>query len=411
MSKLSPIKLSLYINYFVFAILLNSVGIVILKSQKVYGVDEVQASILEAFKDLPIAIVSFIMASFLPRIGYKNSMLAGLVIVTFACIGMYYGNSFWSAKLLFLCVGVSFALIKVSVYSVIGLVTEDEKGHNTLMSSIEGVFMFGIALAYFLFPAFNKVTDPNSWLNVYWLLAGLSLASFFFLFFSKFEEGHFIPGANLKEDFMQMIMLGKRFLVIIFVLSAFLFVMIEQGIMTWLPTFNERVLELPENISIMMASILAISLGIGRILAGVLAQKFSWIWILTICIVIAMIIVTFVLPQAVTAEIKEITSIRDIPFIGFAFPIVGLFIAPIYPLLNSVVLSALPKKLHSPMSGLIIIFSALGGTLGSRIIGYLFKNAGAENAFYYTLIPMTGLLICLYILRRLTQEKKAEAHV
>ena len=44
------IKASLYINYFVFAILLNSVGIVILKSQKVYGVDEVQASILEALQ-------------------------------------------------------------------------------------------------------------------------------------------------------------------------------------------------------------------------------------------------------------------------------------------------------------------------------------------------------------------------
>ncbi|MDG2449666.1 MAG: hypothetical protein P8M34_08500 [Saprospiraceae bacterium] len=59
------IKDSLYINYFVFAILLNSVGIVILKAQNVYGVDEVQASILEAFKDMPIAIVSFLLASFL----------------------------------------------------------------------------------------------------------------------------------------------------------------------------------------------------------------------------------------------------------------------------------------------------------------------------------------------------------
>ena len=58
------IKLSLYVNYFVFAILLNSVGIVILKSQNVYGVGEIEASILEAYKDLPIAIVSFLIASF-----------------------------------------------------------------------------------------------------------------------------------------------------------------------------------------------------------------------------------------------------------------------------------------------------------------------------------------------------------
>ena len=69
------VKLSLFLNYFVFAILLNSVGIVILKSLNNYGVDEASASVLEAFKDLPIAIVSFIVASFLPRLGYKKAML------------------------------------------------------------------------------------------------------------------------------------------------------------------------------------------------------------------------------------------------------------------------------------------------------------------------------------------------
>jgi hypothetical protein len=58
----------MYLNYFVFAILLNSVGIV--KSQINYN-DELQASILEAYKDLPIAIVSF-DCLFYPRIGYKS---------------------------------------------------------------------------------------------------------------------------------------------------------------------------------------------------------------------------------------------------------------------------------------------------------------------------------------------------
>jgi hypothetical protein len=50
--KKEAVKLAMYLNYFVFAILLNSVGIVILKSQANYGVDELQASILEAFKDI-----------------------------------------------------------------------------------------------------------------------------------------------------------------------------------------------------------------------------------------------------------------------------------------------------------------------------------------------------------------------
>ncbi|MRX39050.1 MFS transporter [Flavobacterium sp. LC2016-23] len=400
------IKIALYLNYFVFAILLNSVGIVILKSQKNYGVDEVQASILEAFKDMPIAIVSFFIASFLPRIGYKKAMLTGLALVTLACITMYFGNSFDSAKLLFATVGVSFALIKVSVYSLIGTVTENQKEHNALMSSIEGVFMIGIALAYFLFPAFNDETHPDSWLNVYWFLAGLSLLSFLFLFFTKFETITATAGANFKDDFLQMFKLIAKMLTVIFVISVFLFVMIEQGILSWLPTFNTKVLHLPENISIMMASILAISLAVGRLVAGIITKKVNWIWVLSVCVIAAMLIVYFVLPNVVGLEVKNIDSLSDIPLIGFAFPLIGLFIAPIYPLLNSIVLSSLPKNLQSSMTGLIVIFSALGGTLGSRITGWLFKNEGPEKAFYFTLIPMSLLLISFFILKKITAKNE-----
>ncbi|TDW44595.1 fucose permease [Flavobacterium sp. 270] len=400
------IKIALYLNYFVFAILLNSVGIVILKSQKNYGVDEVQASILEAFKDMPIAIVSFFIASFLPRIGYKKAMLIGLALVTLACISMYFGNSFDNAKILFATVGVSFALIKVSVYSLIGTVTENQKEHNALMSSIEGVFMIGIALAYFLFPAFNNENDPNSWLNVYWLLAGLSLVSFLFLFFTKFEETQVTAGANFTDDFLQMFKLIAKMLTVVFVISVFFFVMIEQGILSWLPTFNTKVLHLPENISIMMASILAISLAIGRLVAGIITKTINWIWVLSFCVIAAMLIVYFVLPNVVGLEVKTINTFSDIPLIAFAFPLIGLFIAPIYPLLNSIVLSSLPKNLQSSMTGLIVIFSALGGTLGSRITGWLFKNEGPEKAFYFTLIPMFLLLIAFFILKKITSKNE-----
>jgi len=290
---------------------------------------------------------------------------------------------------------------------MIGLITEGQGEHNSLMSRIEGVFMFGIALAYFLFPAFNRADDPNSWLNVYWLLAGLSALSFLFLYFAKFDEDYDIPGANLKEDLMQMFMLMAKLLVIVFIFSAFLFVMVEQGIMTWLPTFNDRVMHLPENISIMMASVLAISLGFGRIIAGVLVHRISWFKILVVCLFISMGIVLLILPRAISANVGTITKFSEVPLIGFAFPLIGLFLSPIYPLLNSAVLSSLPKKLHSPMTGLIVLFSALGGTVGSRLIGILFKHVGADKAFYYTLIPMSLLLLSIFALKKITENNTA----
>ena len=167
------VMLALFLIYFVFAILLNSVGTVILQVIGNYGVSKSGASVLEAFKDLPIAIVSFLVASFLPRIGYKNAILAALALVAAACVAMPLMPAFWTTKLLFLCVGVAFALVKVSVYSTLGLIATDRKHHASLMNTLEGVFMVGVLSAYWIFGYFIDSNDPASqrWLQVYWVLA------------------------------------------------------------------------------------------------------------------------------------------------------------------------------------------------------------------------------------------------
>ena len=400
------IKISIFLNYFVFAILLNSVGIVIAKSINVYHVSESQASLLEAFKDLPIASVSFIVASFLPRFGYKKAMLTGLAIVFFGCLIMIFGNSFVYTKILFLLIGVSFALIKLSVYSLIGIVTTTKKEHSSLMSSIEGFFMVGIASAYFLFPAFYSDTDENAWLNVYYLLSGLIVVSFVFLLFSKIEYEVEAIGSSLKEDLTRSLKLIIVPLVLVFLASAFFFVMIEQGIMTWLPRFNEKIFSFSSTLSVQMASILALSLALGRFLAGYLSKFMSWVTLVIICIVISGGILLSVLPQ-LKVEIDSLVTIKslaEVPMLGFILPLIGLFIAPIYPLLNSTVLSSLPKNLHSPMSGLIIIFSALGGTIGSRIVGELFESIGGAKAFYFLLIPMVLLIIFVLLIDRISKK-------
>ena len=400
------IKISIYLNYFVFAILLNSVGIVIEKSIDVYKVTESQASVLEAFKDLPIALVSFLIASFLPRFGYKKAMLVALTIVFFGCLQMIFGNSFFYTKVLFLTIGVSFALIKLSVYSLIGILTSSKKEHASLMSSIEGFFMVGIALAYFLFPAFYS-EDENSWLNVYYLLCGLITVSFIFLLFSKVEYEVEAIGSSLKDDLMESIKLIIVPLVLVFIISAFLFVMIEQGIMTWLPTFNKKIFNFNSVLSVQMASILALTLALGRFIAGFLTKYINWVVLVVVCVVISGGILIFILPQLQgdVEAIGEITSLSDVPTLGFILPLIGLFIAPIYPLLNSTVLSSLPKSLHSPMSGLIIIFSALGGTIGSRIVGELFESVGGANAFYFLLIPMGLLIVFVLLIDRMSKKQ------
>lgn len=398
------ILLILFLIYFVFAILLNSVGTVILQVIANYGISKSAASVLEGFKDLPIAVVSFLVASFLPRLGYKKAMLTGLAIVTGACLAMPLAPGFWTTKLLFFCVGVAFALAKVSVYSTLGLIAADRRQHASMMNLLEGFFMVGVLSAYWVFGYFIDSDQPQSqsWLQVYWLLALLCAATFVLLLSTPFNEdmAALPAGRGLAHDFAAMLRLFFKPLVCVFVITAFLYVLIEQSVGTWLPTFNNEILKLPAAMSVQVTSIFAACLAVGRLSAGFLMRKLNWYPVMNACVagMAAMVLLALPLTHNVVADPR--ISWSSAPLATFLFPLIGLFMAPIYPGINSVMLSSLPKHQHSAMTGLLVIFSALGGTTGSLITGYVFGQFNGHFAFYLTLVPITIVLIMLYFFKR-----------
>lgn len=404
----TKIKISLFLNYFVFAILLNSVGTVILQVQHNFGVSKGAASILEAFKDLSIAATSFLVASYVVRIGYKKTMLAALAFVSIMCLVIPSVNSFLMTKLLFATAGVSFALIKVSVFSTLGLVTGSKKEHLSLMSFLESFFMVGVLSGNFIFSAFvdNEHPQSRSWFAVYYLLAGLSIIAFLLLLSAPLDESA-VKQAGKKEskslsgDFSGMLNLILLPLVIVFIGCAFFYVLIEQSIMSWLPTFNKDVLSLSTSLSIQMASILSASIALGRFLAGLLLRKIDWIFVLLACLLAAGALVLVTVPLTKNMAGTSINSLKDIPLVAFAFPLIGLFLAPVYPAINSIILSNLPAHKHASMSGLIVVFSALGGTTGSIITGHIFGAYGGQTAFYFSLGPILLLIILLFIFKKM----------
>jgi fucose permease len=395
------VKLSLYINYFVIGLMLNSVGIVILQVIIHYNVTEGAASVLEAFKDLSIAIFSFILASYIPKYGYKRSMLTALLVVTAASLGMRFFDGFLMTKILFAATGFSFGLIKVSAYSTVGLVTDNADEHASVMSVLEGIFQVGVLSGYWIFGFFIGDGDPasKSWLNTYWVLAALCLIAFLNLLTVKLDESEVTKAEekfSIVHEFVEMLALIRFPLVLVFILSAFLYVLIEQSIQTWLPTFNKSILQMPNAISVQIVSIFAGAIAFGRIASGYFIKKFSWMKVLTTNIIFSMLLVILVLPITRGIEVGSINNWTDVPLAGFLLPMVGLFLGPIYPALNSSILSILPKHRQSAMSGLIVIFSALGGTTGSLTTGYIFGHFSGQTAFYFSLVPMAILFSILF---------------
>jgi fucose permease len=374
---------------------------VILQVQSNYGVTESAASILEAFKDLSIAIVSFFIASYINRIGYKKSMLIALAFVGTVALIMPVFPGFLMTKLLFAATGASFAMIKVSVFATIGIITNDKKEHASFMNFIESFFMVGILTGYFIFSAFVDDQNPQStsWLKVYYLLAIIVAIAFLLLLSSPLDESSIKKTeiTPLTNDFAEMFQLIALPIVIVFVASAFVYVLIEQSIMSWLPTYNSKVLHLPQTLSIQMASILAAATAIGRFIAGIVLRKINWLGVLISCLVLAALLVVVAIPLANNATGALVTGWSTAPLATFIFPLIGFLIAPIYPAINSVILSSLPKKKHGYMSGLIVIFSALGGTTGSIITGNIFQAYGGQTAFYFSLVPISLLIILLLL--------------
>src|SRR6056297_505577 len=406
------VKLSLIFNYIIFAILLNSVGVVILQLINDFGVNPESASILEAYKDLSIAIASFLLAAYIPKFGYKRSMIAGLVVVTAGSIFMALFGSFAMSQILYAMVGVSFALIKVSAYSTVSLITKDSSDHASFMSTLEGFFMVGVLGGFWLFGYTIDIAgdyESVTWLSTYWVLAAIGGMATILLITTDLDESSVKENKSTPgEDFVEMVKLVKYPLVIFFVLGAFFYVYIEQAINTWLPTFNYQILQLPDNISVQIASIYAGALAAGRLMGGWIMKRVHWYKVLQSCIVTAAVLVLLVLPLTAGVEPGSVTGWSTVPLAAYLFPAIGLFLAPIYPTLSSSILSALPKNRQSGMTGLIVIFSALGGTSGSIITGFLFGQLDGQVAFYFTLVPLVLLFLVLIVYKKQRESFKVE---
>jgi FHS family glucose/mannose:H+ symporter-like MFS transporter len=208
------IKASLFLNYFVFAILLNSSGIAIAMVQGNFGVTESAASWIDPFKDISIAVMSFIVSSFIIKLGYKRAMLIALAVVAAACFIIPSLPYFIAIKILFGIIGCSFALIKMSVYSTIGIITKSSTEHIRFMNFIESFFTVGSMTLFFIFSFYidNDHPESTSWLKTYYLIGGLALIALVLLLVSKLDEsGAHDTEENVQGGFFKMFTQIARF--------------------------------------------------------------------------------------------------------------------------------------------------------------------------------------------------------
>lgn len=394
------IRSSLYVNFLLFAILMSSDGILILQVQKHYGIAPGVAGALGGFRDMSVAAGALLLSGFVVRIGYKRSMLVALSMVALICLLVPVGNSFTTIECLFLVTGIAFALMKTSIFSTIGLLVTNIKAHATFMSYLEATYAAGTFAGYFIFSAYSDSAGSKDWLIVYYILAAVAALAMLGLWMAPLDESEVQDSQSrpLISDLTAMARLATTAVAGAFVACVFTYDLLAEGINKWLPTYNNDVLHLPTALSIQLASIMAASAVVGRLLGGLALRFAAWLPVLLTCLGLSAALVLISLPLTANIAAPLITGWRSAPLAAFIFPLIGMVTAPIYPVINSRVLVGLPAREQGAMTGLIMLSSALGATVGSFVTGLIFQEYGGTTAFYWSLVPIALLAASLVLL-------------
>ena len=404
MARNARAVVALVLTYAVLGLLMNSVGVVIMQSIHNFGITKTHASSLEACKDLSVVVASFLLATRLPRFGFRRAIIVVMSILAVGSLLMSVADAFWATQLFFITIGLCFGTGKVAVYTSIGLLRSDRAGHASLTGLVEGVFMVGVLGGTWLFSWFiGHDSNGTDWLRVYWLVAALCALSAGLWAITPLDELQAVPlGAAAKgAGWRQMVGLLALPTAIAFLISVFLYVLVEQSIGTWLPTFNSEILHLPPEMSVQAASIFTAALVLGRLGASALLRRIAWLKLMLACIAAMAVLVIVTLPTTSGLVLRPNVTWFDAPIAAYVFPLIGLFMAPIYPTLCSVMLTSLPQERHATMVGLMVIFSALGGTIGSFLTGFVFQHLSGQYAFYMTLVPLGLVAVALIRFNRM----------
>jgi len=381
-TRLTHISLPLKLTFLIFSMVLNCMGIVILQLSEAKITYE-KLGFLESFKDLPIAFISLFAVNFISKIGTKKALIIALIIVGICASVLPFVEVFWFYKVWFAIIGTCFAIGKICVFGIIRNNISDEKSLAKMMNSVEASFMIGIFV----------VNTGFGWLisskySEFWKFGFLSISvicAVTIFLFSKLNISE--PQKTNKESIISELSKLVNPVIIAFLGVIFFIVFVEQGFNSWLPSYYKNHLKVNSFFALQATSFLALFSYAGRIATANIIQRFSLSSYYTLCISLIISVLLIIL------GIQYFDSVNSKALL-FLFPVIGLFLAPLYPVINSKMIAQVNKEKINLFTSLIVIFSSLGSSVSSIIMSLLF---GKQLLNFYPLYILLAVIVLLTI--------------
>jgi len=383
----NAIKWLTYTMFFTFAMTTDAVGVIIPEIIKEFDLSHTQAGAFHYVTMLGIALSGIFLGYLADKLGRKTAILIGLLIYAVSCFLFAVGSTYAFFVLLLFSSGIAIGIFKSAGLALVGDITHTSFEHTKSMNMVEGFFGIGAIIGPFMVT--YLLANEFSWKYLY-IFAGficvlLSVATWRVK--TPVVTHHASQPINLRRTFK----MAKNGYALGFSLAIALYVGTEAAIYVWMPTlltkYDGNLIWLAAN----ALTIFFVLRAVGRFMAIWVLSKICWTTAMTIYS--GAIFVCYVFSMTLGLDYAVVL-----------LPFSGLFMAMIYPTLNSKGISCFAKHEHGAVAGLILFFTAVAATIGPLAMAAFSDLMGGEAKYgFYLATVFSGLLFIAMVYNSVKQ--------
>lgn len=376
--NLSLIRWLTCLMFFTFAMTTDAVGSVIPKIIEQFALSLTSAGAFQYATMGGIALGALLLGFLADRVGRKPTIILGLSLYGASCLLFSVSHGFAAFVALLAAGGIGISVFKTGALALIGDISASTASHTRLMNTVEGFFAVGAIVG----PAIvaTLIASGVSWKWLYIIAA--MICTVLIAIATRVRDPHVVRNTQ-RATLGEILTVLKDPLALGVSSLIMLYVAVEVAIYVWMPTYLAGYAGsghwLPSYALTIFFTLRACGRFLGAWLLGLLP------WTVALGVTSLAILICFLGSMILGVEKA-----------GWLLPLSGLFMAIIYPTLNSKGISCFPKSQHGAAAGVILFFTALAAALGPLAMAavsdlYQSTRAGFALATVFSLLLFAGL--------------------
>lgn len=353
-----------YLMFMMFAMTTDAVGVIIPQIIEQYDLSLTAAGAFHYAPMIAIAISGIGLGFLADLFGRKKTIIAGLALFAVACAFFSIGNSFYFFLSLLVVSGFAIGIFKTAALALVGDISPNSQEHTKTMNLVEGFFAIGAIVG----PAIVTylLAENVSWTYLYLIAGGLCVILCLTALAVKYPD--YQPSADSKVSFAQTLTIAKQPEALGFSFLIACYVAAEAAIYVWMPAWLHSYEGNLVFLATWALSLFFILRAVGRFMAVWLLNLIPWD--LALVLLSGAIFACYLSSVLIGVDAAVVL-----------LPLSGLFMAMIYPTLNSKGISCFPRHQHGAIAGVILFFTAVAAAIGPLLMGVVSDLMGSHPKY------------------------------